>query len=158
MRFIGNVEGRDVMSDAVDVVVTDGFTGNVVLKTLEGSMKFAFEAVLEALLLDRGDQGGRPGVLLPVLLPLAEELDPDTYGGRDAARRRGRVHHQPWVLFGQGDLQRGPGRPHAVTEGLVDQVSCGRRSRRRPRPPQPAASQRVSARIAAADRSARSGI
>ncbi len=49
MRFIGNVEGRDVMSDAVDVVVTDGFTGNVVLKTLEGSMKFAFKAVLGAL-------------------------------------------------------------------------------------------------------------
>ena len=36
INFIGNVEGRDVMSDNVDVVVTDGFTGNVVLKTLEG--------------------------------------------------------------------------------------------------------------------------
>ena len=41
VRFIGNVEGRDVMSDSVDVVVTDGFTGNVVLKTLEGSMRCA---------------------------------------------------------------------------------------------------------------------
>ena len=39
VHFIGNVEGRDVMSEGVDVVVTDGFTGNVVLKTLEGSMK-----------------------------------------------------------------------------------------------------------------------
>ena len=39
VRFIGNVEGRDVMSDRVDVVVTDGFTGNVVLKTLEGGVK-----------------------------------------------------------------------------------------------------------------------
>ena len=37
--FIGNVEGRDIMTDDVDVVVTDGFTGNVVLKTLEGGMK-----------------------------------------------------------------------------------------------------------------------
>ena len=49
VRFIGNVEGRDVMSDAVDVVVTDGFTGNVVLKTLEGSMKFAFKTVLDCV-------------------------------------------------------------------------------------------------------------
>src|SRR5438034_1991866 len=35
LRFVGNVEGRDIMTDAVDVVVTDGFTGNVALKTLE---------------------------------------------------------------------------------------------------------------------------
>ena len=36
--FIGNVEGRDILTDDVDVVVTDGFTGNVVLKTLEGGV------------------------------------------------------------------------------------------------------------------------
>ena len=39
LDFIGNVEGRDVMSDDADVIVTDGFTGNVVLKTLEGGMR-----------------------------------------------------------------------------------------------------------------------
>ena len=43
VRFIGNVEGRDVMTDRVDVVVTDGFTGNVVLKTLEGGVKTVVE-------------------------------------------------------------------------------------------------------------------
>jgi glycerol-3-phosphate acyltransferase PlsX len=37
IAFIGNVEGRDVMTDSVDVVVTDGFTGNVVLKTWRGA-------------------------------------------------------------------------------------------------------------------------
>ena len=42
--FIGNVEGRDLMTDDVDVVVTDGFTGNVVLKTLEGGMRAARSA------------------------------------------------------------------------------------------------------------------
>ena len=41
INFIGNVEGRDVMTDAVDVAVTDGFTGNVALKTLEGGVKAA---------------------------------------------------------------------------------------------------------------------
>ena len=49
MRFIGNVEGRDVMTDAVDVVVTDGFTGNVILKTLEGGLRVMVGAMLTAL-------------------------------------------------------------------------------------------------------------
>ncbi|HLY83062.1 MAG TPA: phosphate acyltransferase PlsX [Acidimicrobiales bacterium] len=80
VRFIGNVEGRDVMTDAVDVVVTDGFTGNVVLKTLEGAMKFAFGAVLAALSADDKAKAASEA-LLPALLPLAAELDPDTYGG-----------------------------------------------------------------------------
>ena len=61
------------------MVVTDGFTGNVVLKTLEGSMKFAFKAVLGAL----PGAGADPAAaaLLDALMPLATELDPDTYGG-----------------------------------------------------------------------------
>src|SRR3954468_10904305 len=44
--FVGNVEGRDIMSPDVDVVVTDGFTGNVVLKTLEGGMRALVKAIL----------------------------------------------------------------------------------------------------------------
>ena len=39
IEFVGNIEGRDIMTDGVDVAVTDGFTGNVVLKTLEGGVK-----------------------------------------------------------------------------------------------------------------------
>ena len=80
VRFIGNVEGRDVMSDDVDVVVTDGFTGNVVLKTLEGGMRFIQRKILEAA----GSTPERASafeVLWPALEPLVEELDPDTYGG-----------------------------------------------------------------------------
>src|SRR5690606_13044050 len=46
--FVGNVEGRDLMGGAVDVVVTDGFTGNVALKTLEGGMKTLIGAILAA--------------------------------------------------------------------------------------------------------------
>src|SRR5207253_5902743 len=49
VRFVGNVEGRDIMTDAVDVVVTDGFTGNVALKTLEGALRFLVGAVFGAL-------------------------------------------------------------------------------------------------------------
>lgn len=80
VRFIGNVEGRDVMSDAADVIVTDGFTGNVVLKTLEGSMKFAFGAVLGAVGASSVPKEAADA-LMANLLPIAGELDPDAYGG-----------------------------------------------------------------------------
>ncbi len=78
--FIGNVEGRDIMTDDVDVVVTDGFTGNVVLKTLEGAMKSLVAGLLGAF--DTNDDTrAHAEALLPALLPLYETLDPETYGG-----------------------------------------------------------------------------
>ena len=80
VRFIGNVEGRDVMTDHVDVVVTDGFTGNVVLKTLEGAVKAVVGGVLAALTVDDAVKQAAKTVL-PALSPLAHDLDPDTYGG-----------------------------------------------------------------------------
>ncbi|HXW82660.1 MAG TPA: phosphate acyltransferase PlsX [Acidimicrobiales bacterium] len=80
VRFIGNVEGRDVMTDRVDVVVTDGFTGNVVLKTLEGGVKTVVDAIIGALTsTDEVKEAAR--TVMAVLAPLASELDPDTYGG-----------------------------------------------------------------------------
>ena len=78
--FIGNVEGRDVMSTEVDVIVTDGFTGNVVLKTLEGGMKFFASKIFEAFLANDETKAAAK-VLLPALVPLTEALDPNTYGG-----------------------------------------------------------------------------
>ncbi|MDG1188004.1 MAG: phosphate acyltransferase PlsX [Ilumatobacter sp.] len=79
LNFIGNVEGRDVMSDDVDVCVTDGFTGNVVLKTLEGGMHAVIGALLEAFA--QPDYKEHADALMPALLPLYETLNPDTYGG-----------------------------------------------------------------------------
>src|SRR3954470_15392618 len=73
VNFVGNVEGRDVMTDDVDVVVTDGFTGNVVLKTLEGGLKSLVAAVVGAI----GDNQDA----VASLLPLAAEFDPDNTGG-----------------------------------------------------------------------------
>jgi glycerol-3-phosphate acyltransferase PlsX len=80
LNFIGNVEGRDVMSDNADVIVTDGFTGNVVLKTLEGGLTAIVHALLAAF---DSDESYRPHAeaLMPALLPLYEMLDPETYGG-----------------------------------------------------------------------------
>ena len=79
-RFVGNVEGRDVLTDAADVVVTDGFTGNVVLKTLEGSVRVVVDALLVAMTSTEETRAAAK-ILLPALLPLQAELDPDTYGG-----------------------------------------------------------------------------
>jgi glycerol-3-phosphate acyltransferase PlsX len=79
LEFIGNVEGRDFFTAAADVIVTDGFTGNVALKTMEGSMRFLIAALTEIL--------GRPGievaasVMVPELMPLAQALDPEGTGG-----------------------------------------------------------------------------
>ena len=79
INFIGNVEGRDLMTDDVDVVVTDGFTGNVVLKTLEGTMKTIVGALLAAF--GQPEYAEAAGQLMPALLPLYASLDPDSYGG-----------------------------------------------------------------------------
>lgn len=49
MNFIGFVEGTDLGADTVDVIVTDGFTGNVALKTGEGSAKLIFQVLGDAL-------------------------------------------------------------------------------------------------------------
>lgn len=78
--FIGNVEGRDVMTPDVDVVVTDGFTGNVVLKTLEGGMRTLVSAIFAAFGSTPETQAASE-VLVPALLPLYGTLDPDNTGG-----------------------------------------------------------------------------
>ncbi len=80
VRFVGNVEGRDLLDCRADVVVTDGFTGNVALKTAEGALRFAMGLVLGVLAHD--DQTRSAGdVLLPHLLGAAAEVDPERTGG-----------------------------------------------------------------------------
>ncbi len=80
LRFVGNVEGRDLIPSPVDVVVTDGFTGNVALKTLEGVLKFVFSTVLSVI--GTNDETRAAGeTLFPYLLPIADTLTPDNQGG-----------------------------------------------------------------------------
>jgi glycerol-3-phosphate acyltransferase PlsX len=79
INFIGNVEGRDIMTDAVDVVVTDGFTGNVVLKTLEGTLRTVIRALLEAI--TQPEYKEHADALMPALLPMYATFDPDNTGG-----------------------------------------------------------------------------
>lgn len=70
VRFHGNVEGHDVLAGTVDVVVTDGFTGNVVLKNIEGCVRTTLDMVAEAGI-------APPGRLAEV----AQLYTADTHGG-----------------------------------------------------------------------------
>jgi len=80
LRFGGNTESRGLLVGAADVVVCDGFTGNVVLKLLEGTIKAVLEALREEITATRR---GRIGGLLvrPAARGMRTRLDPDTYGG-----------------------------------------------------------------------------
>jgi len=80
LRFAGNCEGRDVLAGAADVVVTDGFTGNVTLKLLEGTITNLLDAFREEIAATmRGTVGGL--LIRPAARRLRKRLDPDTYGG-----------------------------------------------------------------------------
>ncbi len=80
IEFEGNVEGRDLLEGAADVVVTDGFTGNVALKTMEGTASAVGGAVRDAA---RSNPAAMLGGLLlrPALGGLRRRLDPDQTGG-----------------------------------------------------------------------------
>jgi glycerol-3-phosphate acyltransferase PlsX len=80
LDFRGNCEGRDILRGAADVVVTDGFTGNVVLKTLEGTIRTILEGLRDEITATpRGKLGGL--MIRPAVRRLRHRLDPDTYGG-----------------------------------------------------------------------------
>src|SRR6185436_4339154 len=80
LRFGGNMEGRLLLDGGADVVVADGFTGNVALKTLEGTIRTMLDALVSEL---GSSMRGRLGGLLirPGARKLRERLDPETYGG-----------------------------------------------------------------------------
>jgi glycerol-3-phosphate acyltransferase PlsX len=78
--FVGNVEGRDVIAGVADVIVTDGFTGNVALKLLEGTSKILLGQVKDAMTA-RAVNKAAAAVLKPAIVKLKDRLDPDTYGG-----------------------------------------------------------------------------
>jgi phosphate acyltransferase len=80
LRFGGNTEARDLLAGAADVVVCDGFTGNVVLKLMEGTILTVLEELRAEIVSSRR---GRIGGLLvrPAARGLRQRLDPETYGG-----------------------------------------------------------------------------
>lgn len=80
IEFAGNVEGGDLPAAAVDVVVTDGFTGNITLKVMEGSARAIAAAIRDAA--RSGPIAAAGGLLLkPALGGLRRDFHPDTTGG-----------------------------------------------------------------------------
>jgi len=77
-KFIGNLEGRDIATDRADVIVTDGFTGNVFLKTTEGTARLVARYLVEAI-------SELPAEIqeqaLPAIASVQQRLDYETYGG-----------------------------------------------------------------------------
>lgn len=80
LRFVGNVEGRHLLEGGTDVLVCDGFTGNMALKVLEGTIRTVLEGLRQEIVSSsRGKVGGL--LIRPAARGLRKRLDPDTYGG-----------------------------------------------------------------------------
>jgi len=80
LNYVGFVEGYDIMSGRVDVVVTDGFTGNIALKTMEGVARMLFETAREEI---RASWINRLGALAarPLFRSIRNRVDPRRYNG-----------------------------------------------------------------------------
>jgi phosphate acyltransferase len=90
LDFRGNAEGRDVLEGAADVLVTDGFTGNVALKAVEGTIRTLLDSLREEITATTtGTLGGL--LIRPAARRLRKRLDPDTYGGAYLLGLRGVV-------------------------------------------------------------------
>ncbi len=80
IELVGNVEGGDVVGGAADVIVTDGFTGNVALKLMEGVSQTLLRAIRDAAMSStRAKLGGM--LLTPALRGVRDEIDPEAQGG-----------------------------------------------------------------------------
>jgi phosphate acyltransferase len=90
LDFRGNTEGRDVLEGGADVLVTDGFTGNVALKAVEGTIRTLLDSLREEITATTA--GSLGGLLIrPAARRLRKRLDPDTYGGAYLLGLRGLV-------------------------------------------------------------------
>jgi phosphate acyltransferase len=80
LRFVGNIEGTQAMADLADVIVTDGFTGNIALKLIEGVSAQTMAAVRDAAMTSwRAKLGGL--LLRPAVQTLRDQIDPEMTGG-----------------------------------------------------------------------------
>ena len=90
LDFVGNVESRELLAHAADVVVCDGFTGNMALKLMEGTIKTLLDEFRKEI--EESARGKLGGLLIrPAARGLRSRLDPDTYGGAYLLGLRGLV-------------------------------------------------------------------
>jgi glycerol-3-phosphate acyltransferase PlsX len=118
LEFVGNIEGTQVTTGAADVIVADGFTGNIALKMLEGVSQSLMDAIRErATASSRGKAGGI--LLRPALRGLRDELDPEGPGGAYllGLRKLGVVPHGRFTRTGFANAIRAAAR--GVDEDVV---------------------------------------
>jgi glycerol-3-phosphate acyltransferase PlsX len=126
LRFAGNTESRRLLEGDSDVVVTDGFTGNVALKALEGTIGTILESLREEL---ESSVRGRFGGLLirPAARRMRDRLDPETYGGAYLLGLRGLVviaHGSSTRIAVANAIRLGArGVDHRVVERLEDRLA-----------------------------------
>jgi glycerol-3-phosphate acyltransferase PlsX len=101
ISFAGNIEGCDLLAGKVDVIVTEGFAGNVALKTLEGTAAFTASQFQSAL---GASRSARLGVLLQrrELRALQGRFDRETYGGAALLGLEGTVVIAHWAATERG--------------------------------------------------------
>jgi glycerol-3-phosphate acyltransferase PlsX len=126
LNFAGNAEGRELLRGATDVVVCDGFTGNVALKLLEGTIKSLLEALRDEIsATTRGKLGGL--LIRPAARRLRQRLDPDTYGGAYLLGLRGLVviahGNSSRVAVANAIRTAAVGIEHRVVERLGERLS-----------------------------------
>jgi glycerol-3-phosphate acyltransferase PlsX len=126
-EFLGNLEGRDLLPSPADVIVTDGFTGNVTLKTLEGSLRFLFDTLLGVFGTDDATREAS-SVLLPHLLPLAAQFEPENTGGAMLLGTDGVCVISHGSSNATAMLNAILVAHECATRGLVDQVAASVRS------------------------------
>jgi glycerol-3-phosphate acyltransferase PlsX len=133
-EFVGNVEGGDVVEGAAEVIVTDGFTGNIALKLMEGASRAILGAIRDAAMSSaRAKLGGT--LLKGALRGFREEVDPEAQGGAYllGLRRLGVVPHGRFtrVGFAQAILRAERGAREDIvgqTEGALREAGALRRS------------------------------
>jgi len=129
LDFAGNTEGTTLLEGDADVIVCDGFTGNVALKTLEGTIRSVLGALRDEIASSiRGTVGG--ALIRPAARSLHARLDPETYGGAYLLGLRG------LVVISHGSSSRrafanairlaARGADHDVVGRLADRLSDGR--------------------------------
>ncbi|VAW05819.1 Phosphate:acyl-ACP acyltransferase PlsX (EC 2.3.1.n2) [hydrothermal vent metagenome] len=121
--FIGNVEGRDLAAGTADVIVTDGFTGNVFLKTSEGAGKVIQRMVFE--MLAKPEYQSAVAELMPVFMELRERLSSETIGGAHLVGTKGVVviaHGSSSRVAMSNAIEIAAA---GVDQGLVDVISVG---------------------------------
>jgi glycerol-3-phosphate acyltransferase PlsX len=127
VNFIGNVEGRDLGGDAADVLVTDGFTGNVLLKTAEGAARLVQNVIFETL--SQPSYLEAREALRPVLDELRERVNPETTGGAHLLGTKGVVviahGSSSRVAVANAVAMAAEGAAHGLTERIASGVDAG---------------------------------